>query len=202
MAVLGGLLFYNGFGKRASLADVLGRNLDAGVRDQVDRLTDAEFKVQDDAALAAKVAVVCRAEPINLKLDDSVGGAEPKRVTVTDMFGDRVSVDGLDVTKAIPFEGDPNLFKLQPDQSDLNPPRGAVSGKKLVLGMEVRQSDAEAAVRHIEQTLSQVEKYIAWQAEAIAAYNAALPLAATPFIQRRRRALGAASDIARRLSGQ
>lgn len=202
MAVHGDLLFYAGFGKRATLSDVLRHNLDAGVRDQVDRLTDAEFNAHDDAALAAMVAANCKAEPIVLKLHDAVGGAEPTKVMVDDFFGGRVSVDGIDVTKAIPFEGDPNLFELQPDQFDLNPPRGTVSGKKLTLGMEVRQSDAEVAVRHIQETLAQVEKCLARQAQAIDAYNAALPGAALPFIQRRRSVLGVASDIASRLSGR
>lgn len=121
---------------------------------------------------------------------------------MNDVFGDPVSVDGFDVTKSIPFDGDPSLFELQPDQFNLNPPRGTVSGKKLILRMHVRQSDVEVAVRHIDETLAQVETCITRQGQAIYAHNAALPGAALPHIQRRRDALAAASDIASRLSGR
>jgi len=202
MTVHGDLLFYGGFDRRASLADVLRHNLDAGVRAKVEELTGADFEAHDDAALASRVAAACRAEPIVLRTGESVGGAEPTRVTVNDFFGGQVEVDGLDVTKAIPFDGDPQLFDLQPDQFDLNPPRGEVQGRRLVIGMEVRASESEAAVRHIEETVAAVETYLARQAGAIAAHNDALPGAALPFIQRRRGTFGTASDIASRLSGR
>ncbi|MBV1824825.1 hypothetical protein [Komagataeibacter oboediens] len=202
MTVHGGLLFFGGFDHRASLADVLRHNLDTGVRAEVARLTDADFRAYDDTALAAKVAVARRAEPIILRTAESVGGANPARVKVNDFFSGQVEVDGLDVTKTIPFDGDPQLFDLRPNQFDLNPPRGEVRGRKLIIGMGVRESESETAVRHIEATLAAVETYLSRQADAIDAYNAALPGAALSLIQQRRGTFGAASDIASRLSGR
>lgn len=201
MAVIGELLFYGG-GRRATLADVLRHNLDTAVRQAVDRLVDSDFRVNADEALAERVAAKCAGHPIVLRLEESVGAAEPTRVDVNDFFGGRAVVDGLRVTKSIPFDGEPTLFELQPDQFDLNPPRGEVSGRKLLIGMEVRQSDADEAVRYIEETLVKTQTYIERQAAAIQAYNAALPGAAIVHIQRRRGLLGAASDIASRLSGR
>lgn len=202
MAVLGNLFFYAGFGKRATLADALSNSLDSGVRAEVDRLNGSDFSSHDDAVLVDKIVDKCRVEPIVLKLDEAVGDAGHIKITVNDHFGGQVSVDGLRVTKTIPFSGDAVLFELQPDQSGLNPPRGTVLGQNVIIGMEVRQSQGEEAVRYIEETLSEIETCIGRQAPAIETHNAALPSAALKHIQRRRTTFGAASDIASRLSGR
>ena len=202
MAVLGDLFFYAGFGKRATLADALRNSLDAGVRAEIDKLKESDFAAHDDAALVAKIVEKCRAEPIVLKRGESVGDAKPIKISVNDHFGGQVSVDGLRVTKTIPFDGDAVLFELQPDQYDLNPPRGIVRGQNVVLGMEVRQSQSEEAIRYIEETLGKIETYIGRQIAAIDDHNAALPGVALAHIQRRRAMLGNASDIANRLSGR
>lgn len=181
---------------------MLRHNLDSGVRKEVEKLTGNDFKSHDDAALAGRVAAACRAEPVVLRTSESVGGAEPTRVRVNDVFGDQIEVPGLDVKKTIPFDGDPQLFKLQPDQFDLNPPRGEVRGSELIIGMTVRETESEAAIRYIEDTLAAVRRYLDRQSCAINSYNTALAGAALQLIQRRRDTFGAASDIASRLSGR
>jgi hypothetical protein len=201
MGVIGELLFFSGF-RRASLSDVLRHNLQQVVADAVERLPASDFGAKADAELAAAVAASCKVEPLQLQLEKAEGGAEPTQLTVQDrFFGGSATVQGLEITKSIPFAGDAELFELQPNQFDMNPPRGEVRGDRLVIGMTVRQQAAEEAIRYIEDTVRDVEKYIGWQADVIADHNAQLTGAALAAVQRRRATLSTASDIAKRLSG-
>ncbi len=200
MAVIGELLFYSGF-RRATLSDALRHNLQNNVSAEVERLSDAVFQQKSDEELVAQIVERCKANPLVLQLDKAQGGAEPRRLDVQDVFGDRATVNGLRITKAIPFEGDAALFQLQPDTSDLSPPRGEVHGNRVLIGMDVRESESERAIRYIEETVADIQKYIAWQADAITQHNATVPGAALAAVQRRRATLGKASDIAKRLSG-
>ncbi|MBV8686904.1 MAG: hypothetical protein JOZ90_11030 [Alphaproteobacteria bacterium] len=200
MAVLGELLFYSGF-RRATLSDALQNNLAHNVQAEVDKLRDSEFAAKSDEELVALMVERCKSTPLELKLDQSQGGADPIRLNVQDVFGDRAMVDGFRITKAIPFDGDAVLFELQPNQFDLSPPRGEVRGDRVIVGMEVRASAAAEAERYINEQVADIQKYIGWQADAIAQHNAALPGAAMMAIQRRRANSDKASEIARRLSG-
>lgn len=201
MAVIGELLFYSGF-RRATLSDALRHNLHTNVSAEVERLSDAVFQQKSDEELVAQIVEGCKANPLVLKLENAQGGAEPRRLDVQDVFGGRATVNGLRITKAIPFEGDAALFELQPDTFDMNPPRGEVRGNRVIVGMVVRENESENAIRYIEETVADIEKYIGRQAEAIAQHNAAVPGTALAAIQRRRATLGKASEIASRLSGR
>jgi hypothetical protein len=201
MAVIGELLFYSGF-KRASLSDVLRHSLENVVPSQVDGLPNEEFSRKSDQEWIALVEERCRVNPLVLKLDESQGGAEPTRVTVTDVFHDQVTVDGLRITKSIPFDGDAELFGLQPNTFDLNPPRGEVRGNRVVVGTEVAASRTEDAMRYIEEMQAGIETNIERQAQAIAEHNTVLPSTIAQAVKRRRSTLDQASDIAQRLSGR
>jgi hypothetical protein len=202
MTVIGELFFYAGFGKRPALSDALRHNLEKNVRSEVDGLSDSVFAKQTDAELIETIVEKCRAHPIILKVENATGDAKPIKLTMEDRFHGQVAVDGLRVTKTIPFEGDAVLFELQPDQYDLSPPRGTVRGQSVTVGMDVRQAQGEDVVRYIEESVSDIQTYIGRQAAAIEAHNASLPGVASEMIQRRRAVLGAASDIASRLTGR
>ncbi len=200
MAVLGELLFYSGF-KRADLSDVLRHNETKVVAELVDRLPDHAFKDKSDADLVAEVLEKCTVEPIVLELDKARGDVQETTVTGQDVFGDRFTTKGLRVVKEIPFRGDAELFELQPNTFDLNPPRGTVRGKTLLIGMDVRESQTEEAVRYIDENVVKVQTCIDRQADAIAQSNARLAAAVQPLIAQRRARLSTASDLTRRLGG-
>ena len=52
-----------------------------------------------------------------------------------------IYVSATEVTVSIPFEGDPQLFNVQPSSFSLNRPRGYVSDHVLNLVFVVRQGD-------------------------------------------------------------
>lgn len=201
MAVIGELLFWSGF-QRATLSDALRHNLQNNVQAEVDRLSESEFASKSDEELVVLISDRCRCNPLVLKLDEAEGDAQPTRVSVRDVFGDQATVDGFRIIKAIPFDGDATLFELQPNSYDLSPPRGEVRGNRVVIGMEVAASRAEEAERYIAEAQADIEKYIGWQADAIAQHNDAIPGAVGAAIQRRRATSNTAADIARRLSGR
>jgi hypothetical protein len=199
MSVIGELLFWSGHG-RADLSDVLRHNLQKEIPTKVDRLDASEFDKTDDE-ITAQVVAESQAEPLVLKLDEADADVRNTKVTVQDHFHGAVDVDGLRVTKIVPFEGEAAFFNLTPSSWDTNPPRGEVRGQKLIVGMEVRESGGEEALQYIEQTLKRVQEHIDRQKGQLDEYNAQLPGAVKAAIQRRRASLGTASDLAARLRG-
>ena len=200
MSVIGDLLFYSGRGP--GLSDVLRHNLEKEVPAKVDRIPASQFEAQTDEQLTAMIVEQAKAEPLSLRLDEADGDVTEKSVTVQDVFGGSAKIPGLRVTKVVPFDGEEQFFKLQPNTWDMNPPRGEVRGHKLIVGMEVRESESESAVQYIEQTIARVQEHIGRQQGQIDEHNAQLPGVAAAAIQRRRESLGKASDLAARLRGR
>jgi len=200
MAVIGELLFWSGM-RRPALSDTLRHNLQTNVPKEVEKLSSSLLQEKSDEDLVAMIVTRCQANPLVLELAGATGSAQPQPITIRDVFGDQITVNGLRIIQSIPFRGDAALFELQPNTWDTSPPRGEVRGSKVVIGMEVAESRSEDAIRYIEETRADLQKYIDWQAPTIAEHNAAIPAAALAAIQRRRTILGKASDIASRLSG-
>lgn len=200
MSVIGNLLFYSGQGP--GLSDVLRHNLEKEVPAKVDHIPASDFESKSDEELMSAIVDQAKAEPLALRLDEAEGDVTEKSVTVRDVFGDTVVIPGLRVTKVVPFDGEAQLFKLQPNTWDMNPPRGEVQGQKLIVGMEVRESESESAVQYIEQTIARVQEHIGRQQGQIDEHNAQLSGVAAAAIQRRRASVGKASDLAARLRGR
>jgi ribosomal protein L29 len=200
MSVVGDLLFYSGRGP--GLSDVLRHNLETEVPAKVDRIPASAFDAKSDEELTAAIVEQAKAEQLSLRLDEADGDVAEKPVTVQDVFGGTATIPGLRVTKVIPFDGEAQFFNLQPNTWDMNPPRGEVRGNKLIVGMEVRESESESAVQYIEQTIARVQEQIGRQQGQIDEHNAQLPGVAATAIQRRRASLGKVSDLAARLRGR
>lgn len=200
MAVIGDLLFWSGRGP--ALSDVLRHNLENEVPAQVDRIHASEFETKTDEELTAAIVAQAKAVPLSLRLDEADANVSEMSVNVQDFFGGTANVPGLRVTKIVPFDGEAAFFNMTPNSWDTNPPRGEVRGQKLIVGMEVRESESESAVQYIEKTLTRVQEHIGRQQGQIDEYNAQLPAIAATAIQRRRGSLGKASDLAARLRGR
>jgi hypothetical protein len=201
MGVIGEILFFSKRG-RADLSDVLRHNLEKEVPNKVEKLPASHFEAKPDEELIAAVVKECQAEPLVLRLGEADADVKERSVTVRDVFGDTVTVPGLRVAKTVPFDGEAAFFNLQPSSWDMNPPYGEVRGGTLSVGMEVRESESEAAMKHIEDMLAKVQVNIDRQMGQIDEHNRQLPGVVAAAIQRRRASLGKASDLAARLRGQ
>ena len=74
-------------------------------------------------------------------------------------------------------------------------PQGQVRGSEITIGMEVHQSDGEAAVNHINSTVVAIKDYIAQQKAHIDTFNATLPDRLLPLIKARRDRRGGTQSL-------
>lgn len=200
MAIIGKPLFSSGGGP--ALSDVLRHNLAKEVPSKVERLPVSRLEGSSDEDLAAALFDECKAEPLVLKLEEAEVDVHETSIDVQDVFGGRATVPGLRATKTVPFDGEAQFFKLTPNTWGTNAPYGDVRGNKVTVGMEVRESESEAALQHIDQTLAQIQQQIERQQAQIDEHNAQLPAVIASALQRRRASRGKASDLAARLRGQ
>src|SRR5216684_5829997 len=147
--VLGDLLFHRRDG--VALDDALRHRGEQGVRDAIDGLPDTAFAAQTDDVLAQTVATKLSIEPLKVSFDQGQADVNEITLEVRDVFGDLARVKGLRATKTFQFSGDTHLWALRPNPYDMNPPHGEVVGQTLILGMDVREHDAEQAAGNIKE---------------------------------------------------
>lgn len=113
--------------------------------------------------------------PIELLHDQrSTPGVRDTPVLV-EGFDRMIEVDGSRVEMHVPFDGDKELFGMQPSQFSINPPRVEVRGTILVAAYEGRSPLAAAAAgASLERQISDVEQWLGWQRASIEAFNAGL----------------------------
>ena len=76
---------------------------------------------------------------------------------------------------AIPFEGDPACFDIEPPIHSLNPPRAMVQDRELLLTDTRTGNDAEALKRDYTRTLDAIKGCLQRLAESVGPFNATLP---------------------------
>ena len=103
-------------------------------------------------------------------------------------------VPGIRIEVRVPFEGNSELFYSSPNNMTGNPPKAIVQGNELVLRYE-SPIDAPRDVRPlIDGTLTEIERYLGWQAKMIDTYNSNLLKVAEQTIEQRRNRLLAQSQ--------
>lgn len=201
MAVMGDRLFYRR--DQVGLDDALRHKVDL-LRSKVDAIPEKFFSEKSDDEIAAHVAKEQAIRPLVVDFDAATPSVQETQVEVHDRFGfDRgpVRIPGLLATKSIPFTGDPELWCLRTNPYTLNPPRGEVRDNKLVIGISVPAQQADEAARYIDETIAQIPEYLQRQEAQITQHNAFLAVHAMQWIKLRRRRLGSASDLLKKLGG-
>jgi hypothetical protein len=103
-------------------------------------------------------------------------------------------VPGVRIEVRVPFEGNSELLYSSPNTMTSNPPKAIVQSNELVLRYE-SPIDAPRDVRPlIDSTLTEIERYLGWQAKMIDAYNSTLLKTAEQTIEQRRNRLLAQSQ--------
>jgi len=201
MAVLGDLLFYRR--DQVGLDDVLRDQVER-LRDKVDALPDKVFSEKTDDEIAVLIAKEQAISPLIVDFAAATPSVQETEIEVRDQFGFRggpVRMAGLRATKAIPFKGDPALWRLRTNPFTMNPPRGEVRGDKLVIGITVPADQAEEAAGYIEQSVAQIPEYLERQKAQIARHNSSLVTHVMRWIKVRRQRLGTASNLLKKLGG-
>ncbi len=81
---------------------------------------------------------------------------------------------GTQIQFFVPFTGEEDLFKCQPSTYTLNPPRGEVVGRDLVLTYTSFQHDAPATKAEFDRDLGSIKSYLECVAKDVAPHNASL----------------------------
>lgn len=154
MAVLGELLFYRR--DQVDLDAVLRHQVEL-LRQRVDALPDRFFSEKSDIEIAAHIAKELAIQPLEADFAAAKPNVEEMQVEVHDRFAyDRgtVRVPGLMATKAIPFKGDRDLWRLRTNPYNMNSPHGEIRGDRLIIGITVPAQEAEKAAKYIEDVMS------------------------------------------------
>lgn len=171
-------------------ANHLDRVLDA----QREKCAEAISKIDPDRVLSTPVEDLADemydtfvVNPIVLHHDQrTTPGVRDIKIAVQG-YDRIIHVDGSRVEVHVPFDGDPPLFQLRPNQFSLNPPRAEVRGKVLVAAYESRSPlDGDGARASIEQQITDVQNWLDWQRASIGPFNSALRNEIEAAIERRR----------------
>ncbi|WID99677.1 hypothetical protein QO058_30210 (plasmid) [Bosea vestrisii] len=201
MTVLGELLFYRR--DQVDLDAILRHHAEL-LRQHVDKLSDKLFSEKSDDEIAELVAKEATIKPLEVDFAAAKPSVEETQVEVHDRYGFNrgpTRVPGLKATKAIPFKGDPDLWRLRTNPFNMNPPRGDIRGGNLIVGITVPAQQANEAAKYIEDTINQIPEYLARQAAQIEPHNAGLAGQAMQWVKARRQRLGSAADLLKKLGG-
>ena len=80
-------------------------------------------------------------------------------------------VNGTKTVIALPFEGDSELFKVQPNTYTTTHPAGEVSGEEIRLTYMQAEPNAEAVKRDYMKTLGEIKQYLDWQRPSADEFN-------------------------------
>jgi hypothetical protein len=200
MAVIGDLLFY-GVAGGSPLDNVLRYNSTERVRQIIEALQQSEFDNKTDEALAVELSDKMKISPLKLNIEGARPSVKDIIVDVSNRFeyAHSGSVPGLEVSKTIPFSGDENLWRLQPNPFDLNPPRGTVHRGEVVIGISVPTSDVSSAEDYLLSTINKINEYLRRQEIQITEYNSNIEKVLLPYLKDRRSRVSVASDLLKRL---
>jgi len=85
-----------------------------------------------------------------------------------------------------PFEGDGNIFLVQPNQHTVNPPRGQVRNGELVLTYVRIDNDAIQARREFDNDLMTIQRHLDWMEDSVRQFNISLRSEATNLLTQRK----------------
>lgn len=133
--------------------------------------------------------------------DQSEADIDVSRGPMRDFFDEDEPhyVKGISITVAVPFEGDGNLFHLQPGTYTLSPPRGDVEGQEVHLIYQRAEHDAEELNKSIKEDINEINEYLNWVKRDVQAFNGSLEPFIRETIKRRKEKLMSDLDVVKKL---
>ena len=173
---------------RGDLASVLDAQRRA-VADAIHKLTPNQLTADNQAQVDTHFIDKHRIAPLCLKPED-LGLEEPREVETRaeGHFGSYIR-KSLEFKFRVPFDGDAQLFALQPSQFTMNPPSGQVEGSSLILAFQREDRDKTAIQQELDRFLSSVQNYIGWQRTMLDQWNNSLAGFVKEQVQARREKL-------------
>lgn len=140
-------------------------------RNQIAQLKDEVARFHGDRLLNTSVDDLCqyfeekyKINVPSLKLNEIVADQRETKVDVSNdyrYFGGRdgqpVKVDGSTVEITVPFEGDCEVFNVQPTTYSMNPPRAYITERALILRFTGVNQTSEEVKGKIDKSLNDIE---------------------------------------------
>jgi hypothetical protein len=95
-------------------------------------------------------------------------------------------VTGTEVIVEVPFAGDPQMFRIQPSASNMNPPRGEIRGNTVTFRYWSDTPQTDQVRREIDRWLADIRQYLQWQQATFRQFNGGLPAMTRTAITNRR----------------
>jgi hypothetical protein len=104
-------------------------------------------------------------------------------------------ITGTEIEVEVPFTGEAEAFKIQPNPYNLNPPLASIRGSSVVFSVIGTNLDADAVRRNIDSTVASIQSYLTNLRGNVAGLNAQLLGEATSAIEARRSKLLASRNM-------
>lgn len=171
------LLFHKG--NMFAVVDHQGKQADQAV-DQIDGNRLLNTSVED---LVTYFYDKFKINGLNLRLDHAHVDQREAEIEYRDPFSDygfgggrgNRTVTGTLVELTVPFEGDKALFEIQPNTSNLNPPRAIVTDHTILFQVTGRQLSSEQVRQQLDAVTAATKEYIQWQKPSVDGFNSQLP---------------------------
>ena len=96
-------------------------------------------------------------------------------------------IKGVQVTIAVPFEGDGELFQYKPSTSTRNPPCGEIRGQEIRLIYKTVNHDAEKLKQMYQRDLNEIKRYLQWVNHDVSNFNKELESFVRQFVAQRKK---------------
>uniref|UniRef100_B0T920 Uncharacterized protein n=1 Tax=Caulobacter sp. (strain K31) TaxID=366602 RepID=B0T920_CAUSK len=175
------LLFYG----KSGMAAFQGQVSVAG--EAVDKLAEDRLLNTDVEALVDYFVQLHHVE-VPVILADQITVSEHERdIQVYSHWKETViTVPGTAFDFEIPFTGEADVFKLQPNTYDTAPPQGEVRGQTIHFSIAGRDLKQDEIRQTFEQTRAAIERYLGWHRELWAGLDAQVAMAVRARIEQRR----------------
>jgi hypothetical protein len=128
-----------------------------------------------------------------LQMDQAFVDQREGKVAVIDYFSrnydgrrDAHEVTGTHVELTIPFDGDKEMFYIQPTTFDTGPPRAVVASTAIVISVAGRDMTSDHVKRGLDSTLAGINRYLEWQRGTAHDFNQRLTTSVRQSIEARK----------------
>jgi hypothetical protein len=104
-------------------------------------------------------------------------------------------ITGTEVTVEVPFTGDAEAFKIQPNPYTLSPPNATIQGAQLTFSVAGSNLDRDSVRREIDRTVASIQSYLTTLRANVAGFNNSLHGEAKSAIEARRIKLLASKNM-------
>jgi hypothetical protein len=104
-------------------------------------------------------------------------------------------IDAMRITIWVPFDGDSDLFRLQPSTFNFNPPRGEISGKEVGFVFVDPNPTSEKINAEFSSWLADVKQHLSWHQPEVAKFNTNLAGIARQDITARQQKLSTTENL-------